>query len=87
MKYVLAAPSPLSPAARHYQSHPNVRANQKMKTSPASCNWKSHIRCLAVAINLRGTDHAYSKTNSQLLASSHLLLVRRPATVVELRLY
>ncbi|KAF2503124.1 hypothetical protein BU16DRAFT_30061 [Lophium mytilinum] len=46
-----------------------------MKMSPASRNWEYHIRCLAAAIILRGPNHAYSKINFHLLASSRLLLM------------
>lgn len=54
-----------------------------MKMSPATRNWENHLRCLAAAILLRGTDYPYSKTNSQLLASSRLLLVCGPVTPAE----
>jgi hypothetical protein len=50
--------------------------------SPASRNWETHVRCLAAVIILRDTNHAYSKINFQVLASSRTLLVCRPVTAV-----
>ncbi|KAJ5087927.1 hypothetical protein N7456_011543 [Penicillium angulare] len=42
--------------------------------SPASRNWQTHIRGMASAIALRGTEHAYSKTNFRLLAFSRVFI-------------
>jgi hypothetical protein len=49
----------------------------KMKMLPASRNWENHLRCLAAAISLRGTDRPYSENYFRLLAASRLLIVRR----------
>lgn len=49
--------------------------------SPASRNWQNHIRGLISAISLRDTDHAYSKTNFQLLSFSCVFIVRIPVTI------
>ncbi|KAI1394363.1 uncharacterized protein F4822DRAFT_424842 [Hypoxylon trugodes] len=52
-----------------------VMACWELEMFPTSRKWHEHIRGLAAAILLRGSEHAYSVNNERLVASSRLFVI------------
>uniref|UniRef100_A0A0B7KCE8 Zn(2)-C6 fungal-type domain-containing protein n=1 Tax=Bionectria ochroleuca TaxID=29856 RepID=A0A0B7KCE8_BIOOC len=59
---------------QHMAFYCMVMAFWELKMSPSTDNWQQHLRALATAITLRGSSHAYSKSNLRLVATARLFI-------------